>query len=288
MEESDEQLSGDQSENDDEDHWDPNRGELVGILSSVFEDQEAWASVKSTDSKHTDEDEEACQDVCEVELDEMFQVENETIPGTLAVWVTRDGHESIGPRVQFLNQTLKARDKTFKEAANTHSDSTSTSSALRSVNNAVNDNSDHDNNGVEKGSKGDGTRMLEVSNGHTWNDACRSSLISVGREVELSSSDHIDKLSLFTDETKDPDDAENHSNSHESCFGGKSNDLVILVGIGIMSNRDFTHRNNTNQAKAPNEDQEDTYEEVVNGNNGNSFRGNHKVSSRVNYCNGNL
>ena len=41
MEESDEQLSGDQSENDDEDHWDPNRGELVGILSSVFEDQEA-------------------------------------------------------------------------------------------------------------------------------------------------------------------------------------------------------------------------------------------------------
>jgi len=39
VEESDEQLSSDQGIENNENHWNPNRGELIGILSSISEDQ---------------------------------------------------------------------------------------------------------------------------------------------------------------------------------------------------------------------------------------------------------
>jgi len=196
----------------------------------------------------------------------MLQVKNETIPSTLAVWVTRDSHKCVGHRVQVLNQILKARDKAFKEASNAHDHSIPSGFALGSIDKSVNHNFENENNGVKEGSKGNGTRMLEVSNGHTSYNASRSRLISVGREVELSGRDHVHELGLFTDEHKDPDDAEEHSNSHESSSAGEVDDFVVLVAIWIVLNSDVAHRNHTNQAEAPNEDCDETDKEVVNGN----------------------
>jgi hypothetical protein len=200
VEESDEELSRDQGIDDDENHWNPNGGKLISVFGAIFEDQEAGASIESTDSKHSNEDKEASQNVSEVELQKMLQVENEAIPGTLAVWVTRDGHKSIGHRVKVFNQILKARDEAFKEAADAHNDSILSSLALRSADECVNHNSEHEHNGVEKGAKSNGARVLEVGNGHAGNNASTSSLISVRREVELCGSDHVDKLGLFTNE----------------------------------------------------------------------------------------
>lgn len=118
MEESYEELSSDQGIENNENHWNPNRGELISILSSISEDQIAWASIEGGNGKHTNEYEHASQNISKVELDKMLQVKDETTPGTLAVWVTRDSHESIGHGVKVFNQILKARDEAFEEASN--------------------------------------------------------------------------------------------------------------------------------------------------------------------------
>ena len=91
---------------------------MVRVLGSVSQDEEAASGVQGGNGEDADEYEDSGEDVGKVELNEMLQVKEETVPSTLAVGVARNGHESIGHGVKVLNQTLKARNKAPKKATN--------------------------------------------------------------------------------------------------------------------------------------------------------------------------
>ena len=88
VEESDEQLRGDECRDGNEDQWNPNRLQLVRVLDALAHDQPTRTHVEAGDQKHTNQDEHTCKDVSEVELHQVLQVHEESIPGALTVWIT--------------------------------------------------------------------------------------------------------------------------------------------------------------------------------------------------------
>jgi hypothetical protein len=156
----------------------------------------------------------------------VLEVHHESIPGTLAIGITRDGHVSIGIQVDVLDQALKAAHAAFEEASDAGNDSIVSGVLLSGIDEGVDDGSEDGNEGVDEGSEGDGTGVLEVSNGHTSADTGRSLLISVGSEVVLGGTDHVDELGLLSDEGKDPEESEATDAEHGNRGIGEFNLLI--------------------------------------------------------------
>ena len=288
VEEANEQFGSDQGVNNDEDHRNPNGWELIGILGSVSENQVACTSVEGSNGEHTNKDEHSSQNISEVELDKMLQVEDEATPGTLAVWVSRNSHECIGHQVQVLNQILEASNEASQKAANENNQSIVSVILFRGVGNGIDKHSQHEHDSMKERAQSDWAGVFEVGDHHTSNDTWRSSLFSVGWEVELSSRDHVNEFGLFADEWDDPNNAEEHGNGQTCGQIGPIEVLVVLARVFILYNCDFTHWHNTNETEAPEENGKEAEQEVVNGNESESLSCNHEVSGRVNDCNGNL
>lgn len=228
-EESNEQLSNNEGGNHDQNDWNPDGGDQVSVLEAVGHDQVAGTSVECNDGKDTHEDEHVGEGVGEVELDEVLEVHHESIPGTLAVGITRDGHVSIGIEVDVLNKALKAAHAAFKEASDAGNDSIVSGVLLGGIDEGVNDGSEDGDEGVDEGSEGDGTGVLEVGDGHTSADTGGSLLISVGSEIVLGGTDHVDELGLLSDEGKDPEKSEASDAEHGNRGIGEVNLLVELA-----------------------------------------------------------
>jgi hypothetical protein len=236
-EESNEQLSNDEGGNHDQNDWNPDGGDQMSVLESVDHDKVAGTSVEGNDGKDTHEDEHVGEGVGEVEFDEVLEVHHESVPGTLAIGITRDGHVSIGIKVDVLDEALKATHAALEEASEAGNDSIVSGVLLGGIDEGVNDGSEDGNEGVDEGSEGDGTGVLEVGNGHTSANTGRALLISVGSEVILGGTDHVDELVLLSNEGKDPEESEATDAEHGNRGISEVNLLVEFAwGTNLRGN----------------------------------------------------
>lgn len=153
VEESDEEFSGDETRDHDDDEWNPDIAEFFAVLGSVFHDEVAGSSVQSDDGEDSDENEHGSKGVGEVEFDEMLKTHDESVPSTLAVRITRNGHVGIGHGVQVLDKAFDAAHAALKEASNANDNSIISVVLLSCINEGINDNSQNSDESVDEGSE---------------------------------------------------------------------------------------------------------------------------------------
>jgi len=81
--------------------------------SHIWSNEEEDEALENEDEEISHKNEPGGEWLSKVELDHVFQVENEAVPGTGAEWSTSDSHIGVGDGVDVLNKVFQALEAAF-------------------------------------------------------------------------------------------------------------------------------------------------------------------------------